>query len=75
MAKRTVSYYEENQMLRRLLEIAENDCKRLDKRIKELEAKNEILKLFVTTLKEKAQFAQIPNYVLIRMCEQALKGE
>jgi len=46
-------------------------------RIKELEVENEKnkkLKLFVKTLKDKAQFAQIPNYVLIKMCEQALKG-
>jgi len=47
-------------------------------RIEELEVENEKnkkLKLFVKTLKDKAQFAQIPNYVLIKMCEQALEGK
>jgi len=28
---------------------------------------------FVKTLRDKTQFAQIPNYVLRRECEQALK--
>ena len=28
---------------------------------------------FLKTLKNKAQFAQIPNFVLFRECEQALK--
>jgi len=39
----------------------------------DLQADNKRLRAFITKLKEKSQFAHIPNYVLRRECEQVLK--
>lgn len=43
--------------------------------LEQLQSENERLREFITKLKEKSQFAHIPNYVLVRECEQALKEQ